>query len=169
MSFYERDVQGKHPRSYKKRCLFRGFSRKLQKLIAILRVSDIANYFRLHKSRKCFHCAPDRRLRGGESGGMKALISFVMQVMFGWCHVSSCWEISMAEQAGGPNVPITQRCDYPVCLCSDGCVLACVLTERKACLSVWVDLSVLPGSPLPSITAFLHFCTICTLVELKLI
>lgn len=75
---------------------------------------------------------------GGESGGMKALISFVMQVMFGWCHVSSCWEISMAEQAGGPNVPITQRCDYPVCLCSDGCVLACVLTGRKACLSVCI-------------------------------
>lgn len=74
--------------------------------------------------------------QGAESGGMKTVISFSMQVMFAWCHMSFCWEISIAKQAGGPNVLIKQRCDYPVCLCSDEWMFACVVEERKrnACL-----------------------------------
>lgn len=72
-------------------------------------------------------------LRGGESGGMETIIRFFMQVVFGRCHISFCWEISIAKQAGGRNVLIKQRCDYPVCLCSDEWMFACVVTGRRAC------------------------------------
>lgn len=39
---------------------------------------------------------------------MKTIIGFFMKVMFGWCHISFCWEISITKQAGGLNVLITQ-------------------------------------------------------------
>lgn len=49
-----------------------------------------------------------------------------MQVMFGWCHNSFCWEISITTQADGLNVLIKLRCDYCVCLCLDKWTFAVV-------------------------------------------
>lgn len=52
--------------------------------------------------------------RGGESGGMKTVIGYFPQVMFGWCRIYFCWEFCVATQAGVLNALIKQGCDYPV-------------------------------------------------------
>lgn len=50
---------------------------------------------------------------------MKTVITVFMQVMFEWCHISFCWEISITKQADGLNVLIKLRCDYFLYLCLD--------------------------------------------------
>lgn len=58
-----------------------------------------------------------------------------MEVMFGRCHISFCWEISTAEHAGVANVLIKQRCDYPARM--SGC-FACAFPEKAhACPAAW--------------------------------